>query len=255
MNTGFANNMRLRGHTYSFPSGPSDEDDGLLASHRIGMLPKPIKKSRKEALQWVRNTRELSMGPELGGTFRPELVSELFWQQSERWETIAVAHINLVARARKAFVHEVLLVTAPADFQGRLNTMYVNKALTDSLNHARLELEKLVKDEKRHPSYYDPYMVTSQIQKTRQKKRQKNSQSTPTAPGSYVNHGDGRLVPVNDDPHPAEDDMDDPDQHALDIQHVYYKVFLLVLPQYLRVSGQKTNILTASLKIFRQRGD
>ncbi|KAH7090390.1 dynamin family protein-like protein [Paraphoma chrysanthemicola] len=244
VNIAFANDMRLRGHKYGFGAGPGDdekdaeedktaldeletldEDDDTLS-----FLPKPKQLSRKEAIDWVKKTLERSRGYELPGTFQPMLISQLFWEQSQPWEQLATEHINKVARACKHFVHMVIEDSAPAEFKERLTTLSVDAALADSLNAAKDELRKILKDKARHPSTYNHYF-TMTIQKMRQRKHQKIAKDAADQSQSEFHDRNGnwqtkvdpvRLKEAFDKA--IELDMDVfSSQEALDTQRAYYK--------------------------------
>jgi hypothetical protein len=165
-NLGFAENMRLRGHKYAVGVGPGDDDheqaEEKKAQEELGkitdedpFLPKPMSLTREEAIGWVKKTLERSRGYELPGTFQPMLISQLFWEQSQPWEKIALEHITSVAVICKEFVYSVLKHAAPAEFIPRLTGLSVDAALKASLAAAKEELTKLVKDKTRHPMTYN----------------------------------------------------------------------------------------------------
>lgn len=250
INIAFANDMRLRGHKYSFGSGPGDNEKDTEEAEKarqdleklysadfdedLALLleskPKPKQLTRKEAVEWVMKTLERSRGYELPGTFQPMLISQLFWEQSQPWEQLAFDHVNRVAGACKNFVYIVIQEIAPPEFKGRLTTLSIDAALTASLNAAKEELRKILKDKARHPSTYNHYFTTT-IQKMRQRKQQKltkdaseKSQQKIAIDGEYQ----WRLNPeamqkaLNDT---IELDMDVfSSQEALDTQCAFYKV-------------------------------
>jgi len=185
LNLAFARNMRLRGHKYAFGSGPGDEEGDIQEEDQIEeelenledneediSLPKPMKLTREEGIQWVKKTLERSRGYELPGTFQPMLISQLFWEQSQPWEKLANEHMNKVARVCKEFVTLVVHDVAPPEFHSRIAALNVDAALNKSLADAKDELHKVLKDKARHPSTYNHYF-TSTIQKMRQRKHRK----------------------------------------------------------------------------------
>ncbi|KAJ4356211.1 uncharacterized protein N0V89_004241 [Didymosphaeria variabile] len=183
-NLTFAENMRLHGHTYSVGIGPGDDPNeraeilkdekelGRISKDLLLDLPKPKMFTREQAIEWVKKTLERSRGYELPGTFQPMLISQLFWEQSQPWEKIAVEHINGVADICEGFVYKVLQYAAPGEFLPRITALSVDAALKSSLAAAKDELAKLIKDKARHPMTYNHYFTTT-LQKQRQRKHQK----------------------------------------------------------------------------------
>lgn len=167
LNIQFSKNMTFRGHKYTIPAGPGDDDAEqaeerkaqqeliMLAANDISPLPKPRHISREEAIAWVKSTLERSRGYELPGTFQPMLISQLFWEQSEPWKCIAAEHISRVADVCKDFVYKVLEYTAPTDCVPRIISMKVDAALEEARVAAQEELAKILKDKLRHPMTYN----------------------------------------------------------------------------------------------------
>ncbi|KAF2259056.1 dynamin family protein-like protein [Lojkania enalia] len=183
LNTEFAENMRLRGHKYAIGPGPGDEELDVADEQQAlkepsnlveddSLLPIPKVLTRPNAISWVQRVLERSRGLELSGNPNSSLISQIFWEQSEPWEEIALDHINKVARLCKALVYIVLEHAAPPEFLGRLAGMSVDAALTNALSGSKEELRKILKDKTRHPMTYNHYFTTT-LQKQRQRKRQK----------------------------------------------------------------------------------
>lgn len=256
VNIAFADNMRLRGHKYGFGAGPGDEEKDIEEDEKVrrelealditdseavaGTVAtssklKPKQLTREEAVDWVKKTLQRSRGYELPGTFQPMLISQLFWDQSQPWEQLVFEHVNKVARACKEFVYTVIEYTAPPEFKARLTSLSVDAALEASLNAAKDELRKMLKDKARHPSTYNHYFTTT-IQKMRQRKHQKvakDAARTATQNGRVDNAFQDVLDPgliekaLNNS---VELDMDTfSSQEALDTQRAYYKVKCLLL--------------------------
>ncbi|KAJ4991097.1 dynamin family protein [Stagonosporopsis vannaccii] len=230
-NITFATNMRLRGHKYAFGAGPGDSAHDIDDDEE-SFLPKPMELTRKEAVSWVKSSLERTRGHELPGTFQPMLISELFWEQSEPWQEIALDHINEVARACKEFVNTVLQYTAPLEFQPKIAAVNVDAALTKCLTNAKEESAKVLKDKARHPSTYNHYFTTT-IQMMRKRKYEKltekaSKESEISVPEAHnhpsfktYNDPDKLAQAMNN---AIEQDMDTfSSQEALDIQRAYYK--------------------------------
>lgn len=107
-NTKFADGFRLSGHKYEIDltnSEPSKNPNVL---------------SKKDALKWVKKVLQRARGTELLGTFNPNMVAELFWEQSEAWETLSVDHIENVAKMCEQFVSAILTSIAPTNIKTRV---------------------------------------------------------------------------------------------------------------------------------------
>lgn len=102
LNLQFASQMRQFGHKYRIWA--TDEASGTN-SH--GDLPEPHLTSefadasslqstisRSDAVQWVKDVLVRTRGRELPGNFNPLLMSQLFWEQSEHWKSLAATHID-----------------------------------------------------------------------------------------------------------------------------------------------------------------
>jgi hypothetical protein len=247
LNLAFATDMRLRGHKYAFGSGPGDEEHAIeegkeaeddlakldkLQEDDVALfsLSKPQKLTRSEAIDWVKKILERSRGCELPGTFQPMLISQLFWEQSQPWEEIALQHINKVASASKQFIDAVLQHVAPAEFKDRIIAINVDAALNKCLDDAKDELRKHLQDKTGHPSTYNHYF-TATIQKMRQRKHQKMTKDAATASeivivdkqNNYRNHVDSNKLTEALEKF-IEPNMDVfSSQEALDTARAFYK--------------------------------
>lgn len=102
-NTNFADEFRKRGHKYQI--------DLTRPKSELSTSPKVL--CKQDALKWVKKVLQRARGTELLGTFNPNMVAELFWEQSEGWERIATDHIENVARLCEQFVSALLTSITP----------------------------------------------------------------------------------------------------------------------------------------------
>lgn len=107
-NTKFADEFRLRGHKYEIDLTDSEPSKN----------PKVL--SKKDALKWIKKVLQRARGTELLGTFNPNMVAELFWEQSEAWGTLSVDHIENVAKMCEQFVSAVLTSIVPTNIKARV---------------------------------------------------------------------------------------------------------------------------------------
>lgn len=131
MNQTFAEVHRTAAHKYKISeTGP--EQSNAPSNRRCPIvvdimgwkisvnLQAPQLLSRANALKWVRNRLVLSRGTELAGNFNPRLIAELFWEQSERWEEMAKAHIQNVHKKCEIFLVALVCSRGPLDVHQRI---------------------------------------------------------------------------------------------------------------------------------------
>ncbi|KAI9886420.1 MAG: hypothetical protein M1823_001809 [Watsoniomyces obsoletus] len=188
LNFEFAKTFRKSGHKYFFNnedghgtedggdgakdgSEIKDEDDGQSMPASLGMLHRepPTKLSRSDALGWVEESLKRTRGRELDGNFNPLLISELFWEQSERWEKMARDHIDRVAHRCRQFLQDLLSMQLPKDVYTRLWSAKVEDALKVRYEDAVDALEEIMEDVKGHPMTCNHY-YTDTIQKRRRER-------------------------------------------------------------------------------------
>ncbi|KAK6856221.1 hypothetical protein PG995_008372 [Apiospora arundinis] len=151
-NTKFAENFRKKGHKYTF----SSTGEGV---HETPTRPStsPQLLSHKESMAWVKTMILRSRGTELIGNFNPHLIGELFWEQSQPWESLASYHIEQVSQLCKGFIANLLEQKAPKDVQGRIWATIVQNALNRRKQAAYDELAKLIQDMNDFPINYNHY--------------------------------------------------------------------------------------------------
>jgi hypothetical protein len=207
LNHEFAENMRLRGHTYNFESEEemeqkakevnangnatttNDKVDKTKSAEKDATkkkgkskkttaddvddvddgLPTPQNMSYDESMVWVKDMIIRCRGHELPGSVNPEVTSHLFWEQSGPWAAIAQNHIAKVRDACRDFVCQILENAAPTEFKKPLEDLLITSALEDTLKDAKEEFRKLMQDHARHPSTYD-HCYSDSLQKKRNKK-------------------------------------------------------------------------------------
>jgi len=71
-------------------------------------------------MDWVRGVLVRTRGKELPGNFNPLLVSELFWEQSSKWQQMAEFHIKDITDVYNQFLNNLLKEKCPKDVYTRL---------------------------------------------------------------------------------------------------------------------------------------
>lgn len=114
-NMEFADEFRKKAHKYQIHFNPSNPPDLTKANKS-----QPIALSKSEALQWVRRTMLRSRGVELVGNFNPQLIAELFWEQSDPWENLAMNYVQKVNNLCEKFIKNLIDRSAPQDVKSRM---------------------------------------------------------------------------------------------------------------------------------------
>ncbi|KAI0118153.1 interferon-induced GTP-binding protein Mx [Nemania sp. FL0031] len=192
MNSGFAQEMRERGHKYKIGvsngeagGGYSSEKGGLFdektisdelarnALHSLG--DKTVVLSKKDAMVWVRNRVLKSRGTELAGSFNPSVVAELFWEQSESWEGLAKSHVEGILQLCENFLRDILATHTTADVKDRFWRFLLVDELRKQRTSAFDELDQLIQDKNEYLVNYNHYF-TDNLQRRRQQKAKEQLQ-------------------------------------------------------------------------------
>jgi hypothetical protein len=131
----------------------------------------PIQMTKENALKWVAHVLARTRGRELVGNYNPLLVGELFWEQSSKWQVLAVDHIEHVGSQCSQFLNALLHDKCPKDVESRLWDRKIHDALRKRSREAREELAKIMEDIKGYPINYNHY-YTDTIKSRRQNRQQ-----------------------------------------------------------------------------------
>jgi len=208
MNTNFSNHLRTSGHKYQIDTSanavaPASADDRVShGGHRPSdnlIIPKsevgsPARISNATALKWVSQALTRTRGRELGGSFNPLLVGELFWEQSSSWHLLAKDHVDAVSQICRRFLLNLLQEMCPEDVSSRLWSSQIQDALRERNSSATRELELLMEDIKSYPINYNHY-YTDTIKKRRRERDKEaladcleNSTTNTPLPGCHSTH-------------------------------------------------------------------
>ncbi|KAG4033600.1 hypothetical protein MFRU_004g01050 [Monilinia fructicola] len=172
MNKRFSDNLRLKGHKYQVNVSEDDAlDRGIDGTEDVEGDPRndiddPVEFTKKEAFDWVNKALKECRGMEVYGTYNPTLISQLFWEQSEKWEALASIHMEDVSDVCTNFLKELLHEKVPKDVESRL-WLYFEEKLKIRHQAAARELGLLVEDLAQHPINYNHYF-TDTIHKRRE---------------------------------------------------------------------------------------
>lgn len=117
-NKAFSDQFRQKGHKYHIVLS-SNYTFGVLA-FEDDVSPKPRHLSKEQALAWVKEMLQRARGTELLGTFNPNLVAELFWEQSEGWDSLSRDYVNVVSRRCEEYLAILLDSIAPKNIKTRI---------------------------------------------------------------------------------------------------------------------------------------
>lgn len=101
-NSKFSETFEAKGHKYEFGS----HDSGSAMSRLPTTSPRVL--SNKEAMVWVGRKLQRARGTELIGNFNPQVIGELFWEQSEPWEKMARTHVEKISKSCDMFLADLL---------------------------------------------------------------------------------------------------------------------------------------------------
>lgn len=98
-NSIFATNFSTKGHKYIFVPGKS-------VSKQKSQCPQFMSEDR--AKTWVERKIRHARGTELIGNFNPQVIAELFWEQSEPWEDMTKTYVAKISKDCEQFVSMLL---------------------------------------------------------------------------------------------------------------------------------------------------
>ncbi|TGO86919.1 hypothetical protein BPOR_0266g00020 [Botrytis porri] len=170
MNSQFTEVVRRKGHKYQIDhSTGAKSTRGTMEGEEAVKKGKPERLTKKEGLDWVRQALTRTRGKELPGNYNPSLISELYWEQSAKWEELATEHIEQVSDVCTKFLKNLLLEMTPRDVESRLWSSRIEDELRNRNAAATRELNNLIVDNTNHPINYNHY-YTDTI-KSRQQER------------------------------------------------------------------------------------
>ncbi|KAI7779831.1 hypothetical protein LA080_000329 [Diaporthe eres] len=160
-NSKFSETFEAKGHKYEFGSADS------RSLVKDPSSPRPL--SKQEAMFWVGCKLQRARGKELIGNFNPQVIGELFWEQSEPWEKMARAHVEKISKFCDSFLADLLGSVTTEELKRRIWASMVAHVLKTRKQAALQELERLIKDKKAFPINYNHY-YTDNVHKMRGKR-------------------------------------------------------------------------------------
>ncbi|PNS15047.1 Interferon-induced GTP-binding protein Mx2 [Sphaceloma murrayae] len=181
-NLQFAAQMRQYGSKFKVVDGPPEmaelEDkeahDFSFVQYYKDAETSQLVQSHSEALKWVQDILERSRGRELPGNFNPDIIGQLFRQQSIKWATLAADHVEKVSDLCASFVEQLLKTLTAPDVFTKVMTNIVEPELKNRTERAHAELKRVIEDKDGNPITYNHYYTTT-IQKMRVKKQERQT--------------------------------------------------------------------------------
>ncbi|KAF2788092.1 hypothetical protein K505DRAFT_286749 [Melanomma pulvis-pyrius CBS 109.77] len=153
LNDEFASRMLTQGHKWHVV----EESEMLSESFRSQNLDHPNIISKSEFLADIVDALAYhERGNELPGLSNPLLVGSLFQQQSEPWESIATAHLDIVWEAVNEFLETLLSHLTDERTCNQLLIHVIDPAMETKRQVLRSKLQELLVPHKHNPINVDP---------------------------------------------------------------------------------------------------
>ncbi|QSZ36572.1 hypothetical protein DSL72_006452 [Monilinia vaccinii-corymbosi] len=253
MNKRFSDNFRLKGRKYQISMSEdiiSDGDSDGPAETSLtpqADIDDPIVLTRKEAFDWVNKSLKECRGMEVYGTYNPTLISQLFWEQSEKWESLASTHLEDISDVCTNFLKVLLHDKAPKDIESRLWSYFEEKLKIRHQAAAR-ELGLLIEDLSQHPINYNNYF-TDTIYKLRED-RQKAAMEKAVADATTDKETDPSILYSSYNRNTQKDMDGFSCEEALDNLFAIYKVLQKVFVANITTQVAERHIVRGLENIF-----
>ncbi|KAL4995133.1 P-loop containing nucleoside triphosphate hydrolase protein [Aspergillus recurvatus] len=144
LNDDFSQNITKYGHARVFRNPGDEEDPEFRRLPASG----PARHAEENIYNWIRQFYRDSRGTELPGTVNPCVLQNLFRQQSAPWKDIALAHIDKVSKAVKAYNEQILpTIILDEDVRGKLASR-VTRVQDAAHARAKNEFARILDDER-----------------------------------------------------------------------------------------------------------
>ncbi|THW21538.1 hypothetical protein D6D17_06549 [Aureobasidium pullulans] len=173
--------IRRHGSRFNITQTPSEwdmNDNDLLGPATLiwpynGYASNQTKRTYEEYIAHVHSVEQRFRGVQLSGVFNPDIVDELFHEQSARWSGLAKGHISNVNEQCFKFIGKILSQIAPRDIAVRL-VENVRLKLAQHKKEALLALERFLLVERGVLMTYDPEF-TATIERIRAKRLERKA--------------------------------------------------------------------------------
>ena len=162
----FAEEMRLRGHTVRLV-----ESEGTLPSWTSHVTPKAVLKD--DFLLDVKERMTRNRGPELPGTFNPDIIGALFFDQSKPWRQIIHCAREHIMRATDAAINLTLEYVTDPTTKRRVQLNLIQPGLEAVGEALREKTDEVLRPHLvGHPLTFNHYFIEN-IQKKRRHESRK----------------------------------------------------------------------------------
>ncbi|KAL9616956.1 MAG: hypothetical protein Q9160_008226 [Pyrenula sp. 1 TL-2023] len=128
----------------------------------------PIEITREDWLQKVQQLMKRTKGCELPGIFNPQIVSDLFYEQSQPWESAVDDYAALLVDAAKTAIDLIMETITDDTIGDGISGQILNPSMVNIRADLNDKIEEVLAPHKRgHPITYNHYL-TDNIQKARQ---------------------------------------------------------------------------------------
>lgn len=229
----FADELQEKGETHTI-----QENDEPIKANKVedgGHQPIPI--TRTNWLAKVQKLMKRARGCELPGIFNPQIIGDLFYEQSRPWESLVRYFATQLVDATRTTIELFMDRVTDALIHDGISRQILNPAMTQIQNELNKKISEVLAPHQRgHPITYNHYLIDN-IQKTRQARMKAHLlERVNTYFGDTVGHRDRNGFKTNYhtiDPEAlvesltltTEVDMDRfACQEATDVMQAYYKV-------------------------------
>jgi hypothetical protein len=168
----FSATIRRQGHAKDITDEEPAETSEVELEGR-GEDGKPVQVSREVYIDEVRYLMKRTRGCELPGTFNPQIIGELFYEQSKPWQAIVESFMAQLLEAARMTLNLVLEHTADPQTSEGLLRHIINPAMEPLKEGLEARAKEVLEPHQRgHPITYNHYL-TDNIQKGRQKESDK----------------------------------------------------------------------------------
>jgi hypothetical protein len=130
---------------------------------------RPIQISREAYIDEVQELMKRTRGCELPGTFNPQIIGEMFYEQSKPWQAIVESYMTRILEAARTTLNLVLDHTADSQTSEGLLRHIINPAMEPLKERLEERAKEVLEPHQRgHPITYNHYL-TDNIQNARQR--------------------------------------------------------------------------------------
>lgn len=156
----FADDMRKKGHEQEIVDEPSK----FRSNSQIVQI------LRSDFIDEVNNQMKRSRGCELPGTYNPQIIGDLFFQQARPWKGLIECCTTKLLEGARAAILMVLEHTADDATSDKLLRQIINPGLDSLTQGLRHRVSEILEPHQRgHPITYNHYLIDN-IQKSREER-------------------------------------------------------------------------------------